>query len=266
MTSQEPLIITSMANAGFQTLKKLAHDNQGARLQSRVWLEGDHLSRAAVERGFLADIVVGSQSGLASLSQYGLRIPAQATVTLLSDALWSDISQLKSNAQFAFVLALPPAPDLLPDRATVVLDRIQDPGNMGSILRSASAFGFKQVLSLKGSVALWSPKVLRAAMGAHFGLSLLEGLEESEVDRLSAPLYVTSLQGGHDLETMPQSQPRSPVAWVFGNEGQGVSASLMQKAQRLVRLAQPGGEESLNVAAAAAICLHATAMDWPPQL
>lgn len=266
MTPQTPLLITSRANAGFQTFKKLAHENQAARQQGRIWLEGDHLYRAALDRGFVANAVVASESGLASLLQLGLRVPAQATVTLLSDALWADISQLKSNAQFAFVLNLPEAPEPAPDRATVVLDRIQDPGNMGSILRSASAFGFKQVLSLKGSVALWSPKVLRAGMGAHFGLSLLEGLDESEVDHLAVPLFVTSLQGGHDLETMPQSRPRAPVAWVFGNEGQGVSASLMQKAQRLIRLAQPGGEESLNVAAAAAICLYATAMDWPPQL
>jgi TrmH family RNA methyltransferase len=266
VSSTAPLLITSKANAGFQAYKKLAHENQSARQQARVWLEGDHLCRAAMERGFVAEAVVASQAGLTQLPQFGLKRPALAKLIVLSDALWADISQLKSNAQFAFILALPQAPDLRPDHATVVLDRIQDPGNMGSILRSASAFGFKQILALKGSVALWSPKVLRAAMGAHFGLSLFEGLDETVVEQLAVPRYVTSLNGGHDLGTTPQGQPRSPVAWVFGNEGQGVSAYLIRNAQRLIRLSQPGGEESLNVAAAAAICLHATAMDWPPQL
>ena len=266
MNSPVPHMIGSKANPSFQALKKLAHDNQAARLQSRLWLEGDHLCRAALDRGWTAGAVVASGQGLASLPRYGLTLPAGATLTVLSDALWADISQLQSAAQFAFVLPLPPKPDVNPACATVVLDRVQDPGNMGSILRSASAFGFKQVLALTGSASLWSPKVLRAAMGAHFGLSLVEGLDESEIDGLAVPCYVTSLQGGEDLATLSQTQARSPVAWVFGNEGQGVSPGMMQKAQRLVRIAQPGGEESLNVAAAAAICLFATAMECPPQL
>lgn len=266
MNASEPHRIGSKANPSFQALKKLAHDNQAARLQSRLWLEGDHLCRAALARGLSAAAVVASEQGLASLARYGLRLPVGAALTVLSDTLWADISQLQSAAQFAFVLPLPPRPEINPACATVVLDRVQDPGNMGSILRSASAFGFKQVLALKGSASLWSPKVLRAAMGAHFGLSLLEGLDESEIDRLTLPCYVTSLQGEYELATMPQTQPRSPIAWVFGNEGQGVSQGIMQKAQRLVRIAQPGGEESLNVAAAAAICLYVTAMDCPPQL
>lgn len=253
-----PLLIGSKANPTYQALKKLAHDNQSARQQARLWLEGDHLCRAATARGWQASAVVASLKGIESLKHYGLSMPVQAIV--LSDALWADISQIKSLVQFAFVLPLPEAPFLVPDQATVVLDRIQDPGNVGSILRSASAFGFKQILALTGSASLWSPKVVRAAMGAHFGLSLIEAADEKEVERLTVPRYVTSSHGGHNLESMPQTTPREPLAWIFGNEGQGVSESLMQNAQRRVRIAQPGGEESLNVAAAAAICLHATAM------
>jgi TrmH family RNA methyltransferase len=86
-----------------------------------------------------------------------------------------------------FVIDLPLGQTLLPDVPTVVLDRVQDAGNVGSILRSAGAFGFRQVVALKGTAALWSPKVLRAGMGAHFGLHLIEGVEAGALDALGVP-------------------------------------------------------------------------------
>jgi TrmH family RNA methyltransferase len=143
-----------------------------------------------------------------------------------------------------------------PSLPTVVLDRLQDAGNVGSILRSAAALGFAQVLAIKGTAALWSPKVVRAGMGAHFGLNLVEGLSHDDTKALTVPLLVTSSHAGDWLHktTLPW-----PCAWVLGHEGQGVDPALMALAQHSVRIAQPGGEESLNVAAAAAICLHASA-------
>jgi TrmH family RNA methyltransferase len=125
------------------------------------------------------------------------------------------------------------------------------------MLRSAAAFGFCQVIALKGTAALWSPKVLRAGMGAHFGLQLIEGVEPDVLLALSAPLVVTS---SHEGGVLGQTRLPMPCAWVMGHEGQGVSAHLMALASVKVRIAQPGGEESLNVAAAAAICLHFSSM------
>ena len=139
--------------------------------------------------------------------------------------------------------------------ATVVLDRVQDAGNVGSILRSASAFGFRQVAALKGSAALWAPKVLRAGMGAHFALDLVEGLALDDLHALDVPLLVTSSHAGDFLH---RAALPWPCAWVLGHEGQGVSPALEAQAALRIRIAQPGGEESLNVAAAAAICLHAS--------
>jgi RNA methyltransferase, TrmH family len=141
-------------------------------------------------------------------------------------------------------------------RAAVILDRVQDAGNVGSILRSASAFGFSQVIAIKGTAALWSPKVLRAGMGAHFALHLVEGLESDGLAGLGLPLLVTS---SHQGELLQRARLPWPCAWVLGHEGQGVSPELAACAAQSVRIAQPGGEESLNVAAAAAICLHASA-------
>jgi TrmH family RNA methyltransferase len=140
------------------------------------------------------------------------------------------------------------------------LDRVQDAGNVGAILRCASAFGFKQVIALKGTAALWSPKVLRAGMGAHWGLQLLEGVSLADLAQLALPIIVTSSHRGSFLhEALRQQTLPMPCAWALGHEGQGVSAELEAMASLHVRIAQPGGEESLNVASAAAICLHASA-------
>ncbi|MDV7402714.1 TrmH family RNA methyltransferase, partial [Arthrospira platensis SPKY1] len=106
-------------------------------------------------------------------------------------------------------------------------------------------------------VGLWSPKVVRAGMGAHFALHILEAVDEAALGALQVPLVATS---SHQGDWVHQAKLPWPCAWVLGHEGQGVSAGLLSQAQLTVRIAQPGGEESLNVAAAAAICLHASAV------
>ena len=159
-----------------------------------------------------------------------------------------------------FVFDLAPPMGLQPLAASVILDRVQDAGNVGAILRSASAFGFKQVIALKGTAALWSPKVLRAGMGAHWGLQLHEGVSLSDLSVLELPVLVTSSHRGDFLHQLLKGQALPmPCAWAMGHEGQGVSPELEAMARLHVRIAQPGGEESLNVATAAAICLHASA-------
>ena len=250
-----PALITSRDNPLIKALRRLAQDNTAYRKQGQVWLEGDHLCRAALERGQQPAIAVFSESFLASSSVDWPQIAIKKIV--IPDRLFVEISGLESPASMGFVVDLPALPTLQPGVATVVLDRVQDAGNVGSILRSAGAFGFRQVVALKGSAALWSPKVLRAGMGAHFGLRLIESADPSALDRLAVPVVVTSSHRGSFLHEAP---PPFPCAWVMGHEGQGVSEVLALRADHAVRIAQPGGEESLNVAAAAAICFHASAL------
>lgn len=246
--------IRSRDNAQFKDLRRLAQDNGAYRRQGRIWVEGEHLCRAALQRGWQPAQLVTSEQGAMPAAALGLS--AAVPRLLLADTLWSQLSALPSPAGFGCVLELPATPTLDPLAATVVLDRLQDAGNVGSILRSAAAFGFGQVLALTGTAALWAPKVLRAGMGAHFGLRLFEGADEGDVAALQVPLLATSSHRGTFLHaaTLPQ-----PCAWLMGHEGQGVSATLEARAALHIRIAQPGGEESLNVAAAAAICLHASA-------
>lgn len=258
MTSPDVQFITSRDNAFLKDLRRLSQDTTAYRKQGRFWVEGDHLCRAALVRGARPVIGVFSTSiWPVAHTQYG-----QAAIKniVISDALFQDISGLESPANMGFVFDMPLAAAVQPAMASVILDRVQDAGNVGSILRSASAFGFTQVIALKGTAALWSPKVLRSGMGAHWGLQLMEGLTLADLAPLTMPLVVTSSHRGVFLHQALREQTLPmPCAWVLGHEGQGVSPELEAMAGLHVRIAQPGGEESLNVAAAAAICLQASA-------
>ena len=252
---KQPVSITSRDNPLLARVRRLAQDGSAYRRVGQVWLEGDHLCAALRARGGTA--------AQALITEEAWQVPAlralaghAARVAVLPPALFAGFSGLESPAGIGFVLDLPEAPPLLPDVATVVLDRVQDAGNVGSILRSASAFGVPQVLALKGTAALWSPKVLRAGMGAHFALRLVEGLEEAALDGLHLPLVATSSHAGVLLPVAPLP---APCAWVMGHEGQGVSATLLARCALQVSIPQPGGEESLNVGAAAAVCLYESA-------
>ena len=254
-----PQVIGSRDNTLLKELRRLAQDSTAYRKQGRVWLEGDHLCRAALARGLAPALAVFSES---CWMQAGPEWSAAAGKNVVvADALFAGLSTLESPASMAFVIKLPASATLDPLAATVVLDRLQDAGNVGAILRSAAAFGFRQVVTLKGTAALWSPKVLRAGMGAHFGLRLIEGLEAASLSALAIPLLTTS---SHNGQAVHQATLPWPCAWAFGHEGQGVGDPVAMRASQSVRIAQPGGEESLNVACAAAICLHASASVRPP--
>jgi RNA methyltransferase, TrmH family len=261
VTDSGPTHLHSRDNPLLKDLRKLAQDSTAYRKQGRVWLEGDHLCRAALQRGLKPSHAVFQASYWDAVG-HDWAHAGRKTITI-EDALFSTVSALESPARMGFVLPLPVQPALQPEAATVVLDGLQDAGNVGTILRSAGAFGFAQVLAMKGTAALWSPKVLRAGMGAHFGLHLLEGLDPDALAALRTPLLATS---SHEGDLLHRAALPWPCAWVFGHEGQGVSAALMARAPRRVRIVQPGGEESLNVAAAAAICLHASAAANAPNL
>jgi TrmH family RNA methyltransferase len=251
----EPVFVTSRENTLLKELRKLSADNTAYRKAGRFWVEGDHLCSAALQRGLQPAVLVVSVSFWA-LAPMGYAQAAIKTI-VIPDALFRELSGLESPAKVGFLLDVPTDTAVQPGAATVILDRVQDAGNVGSILRSAGAFGFRQVLALKGTAALWSPKVLRAGMGAHFGLQLVEGLELSDLDALTVPLVVTSSHQGDLVQKLALPHP---CAWAMGHEGQGVSTELMARASVFARIGQPGGEESLNVAAAAAICLHASSL------
>lgn len=242
--------ISSRDNPLWTRLRKLAVDPGGYRRQGEVWIEGDHLCRAFAQRGGQATQALIGEAAWEDASLRDLAEHA-AAIAVVPQALLAAVSGLESPSSIGFIVPWAGAGTLLAGEPSVVLDRLQDAGNVGTILRSASAFGFTQVVALKGTAALWSPKVLRAGMGAHFGLRLVEGVES--LGEMGVPLLAGS---SHAAQALHEAVLPWPCAWVMGHEGQGVEASLMQRCRQVLRIPQPGGEESLNVAAAAAVCLY----------
>jgi TrmH family RNA methyltransferase len=247
--------IRSRSNPAVKALVKLAGSSRERRRTGTTILEGERLLRAYAESGGGAETVVASESALADAAMRDLveGFPAGERLAL-ADGVFGTISQLVSAAGVAAVIRTPeagPPPPLVP--GCVLLESIQDPGNLGSILRTAVAAGTRQVFLSRGSVFAWAPKVVRAGMGAHFFLSIYEDLDLAEIGRAfagtiiaTAPRAATSL---YDVDL------RGNVAWLFGNEGAGLSQAAKALATKQVSIPMPGSAESLNVAAAAAICL-----------
>lgn len=249
----EPQRIHSRDNPSLVLVRRALRDPAAYRREGALlWLEGDHLLRACLARGLPLQQVLLTEAAWAhpALRELALR---GARVLVLPQRLFEELSTLPSPAAIGALVERPVALPLRGDVSTVLLDRLQDAGNVGSIVRSAAALGVAQLVALKGTAALWSPKVLRAGMGAHFALQLHEQLALSDLEALHLPWLATSSHAPALLHctVLPQ-----PCVWVFGHEGQGVAQALQERCQLTLRIAQPGGEESLNVAAAAAICLY----------
>jgi len=251
--------ISSRDNAFYKELKGLATSSQARRKAGQSLLDGVHLCQSwldlngaplhcVVSEGALANPEVGAI--VARCEAAGLE---SAPVTALPDALFGAISQVEHGVNLVFVIETPRPrqPELLTQSA-VLLDGVQDPGNVGSILRSTGAAGIKQVYCSAGTAFCWSPKVLRAAMGAHFVLEIFENVDLPALVRgAQVPVLATS---GYASERLYDIDLRQPAAWVLGHEGQGVSSELLDLASRRVAVPHAGQVESLNVAACAAVC------------
>lgn len=251
-SSSVTIAITSRTNPLLVRLRKLARDNDGYRKQRQLFLDGEHLCAAYAASNL-------DQPAHALVTDAAWEVPrlralagSAEHVAVVSPQLMATVSTLDSAPPLAFVVPWAGPGRVQAGQPSLVLDRLQDAGNAGSILRSAAAFGFGQVIAMEGTVALWSGKVVRAAMGAHFSLQLVEGADEALLDELSLPWLAAS---SHALLSIQQSSLPWPCAWIVGNEGQGVSHMLLRRATAL-RIPQPGGQESLNVAVAAALCMY----------
>lgn len=173
---------------------------------------------------------------------------------VLPTALFNELSDVVSPQGVFFLVERPSAP--WPEgieQTCLLLDRIQDPGNLGTILRTAAALDISQVFLTSGTVNPWSAKVLRSGQGAHFHLAIFEQVAlEQWFEAVKIPLAVTVLEGGQGLY---QAALQGPIAWAFGNESRGVSEALVHRAEHPLTIEHGPQVESLNVAVAAAVCL-----------
>ncbi len=247
--------ITSRANPLLARVRRLASDGASARRSGTVLLEGEHLCEAwlARPRARVLHAIVTEEAWL----EPRLRRLAEAAdeTAIVPASTLASVVTLESPPPIAFVVPLPTPAAIDPDAPTVVLDRVQDPGNVGSVLRSAASFGFTQAIALAGTAAPWSPKVVRAGMGAHFALRLVDAAAATALAALRVPLFGTS---SHATLALADAALPWPCAWAFGHEGQGLAADVAARCRAVVAIPQPGGGESLNVAAAAAVCMYDT--------
>ena len=248
-------LIRSRDNARFKALRELATSTRERRKAGLALLDGAHLISAYRASGGVPEQLILSESATANPEAAQLAAGASSQgVLVLADSLFNDVAQVATPTGIVALIRTP-KPGHLPAtiERCVMLENIQDAGNLGSILRSTAAAGIRMVLLSQGCAFAWSPKVLRAGMGAHFSLDIFDNADLATVmHRLSGRLICTS---GHARKSLYQADLRGPLAWVFGNEGSGVSAALSAAATEQVRIPMPGKTESLNVAAAAAICL-----------
>lgn len=149
-------------------------------------------------------------------------------------------------------------------RLVVVLDQIADPGNAGTVIRTADAAGAAAVVTTRGSVDVWSGKCVRSSAGSVFHLPIVSGATAEAAIHAShaanCQVFATAADGNDDLDDLvDEGILGAPTVWLFGSEARGVDEDLRGLADRVVRLPVYGRAESLNLAAAAAICLYASA-------
>ena len=241
----------SRDNAVFKASRRLARDTQA----DRVMLEGIHLCDAFIDAGGVPrEVFVGASAVLHPEVVALLARLAARTIDryVLDDALYTSASGLAQGVTLLMTIDRPqPVAGATIVATSVVLDRIQDPGNVGSIFRSAAAAGIADVFLSRGCASAWSPKVLRAGMGAHFHLRLFEDRDLSNLrERTTIAWLATS---PHASRTIYEADLAGDVAWVFGHEGQGHAPRLIADTAA-GRIPPPGRGEWRNVAAAAAIC------------
>src|SRR5471032_1846934 len=247
--------ITSRDNAQYKELKQLAGSSQARRKAGRTLLDGVHLCQSWIQLRGMPEQCIVSESALANpevADIVGQLEARHAHVIALLDALYNAVSQVEHGVGLMFLIATPEraVPEALSVSA-VLLDNVQDPGNVGSILRSAAA-GIQQVYCSDGTAFCWSPKVLRAAMGAHFVLDIFEDVDLAAL--VSGARIATLATSGYATRRLYDVDLRQPVAWLFGHEGQGVADDLLAMATQQVVIPHLGQVESLNVAACAAVC------------
>lgn len=246
------LFLESKDNPKIKHLRGLIEQNSYRKKQGQTVLEGSHLCLAWLEQNRKINAIFTTENALKHPDLNNILDQYHGMVFVIGESLYKDLSTLGTTLACLAIVDLPSSNQALDYQAdTLILENVQDPGNVGTLLRSAAAAGIQQIVCTKGSASLWSPRVLRAGMGAHFSLQTFENIQLEEIlEQFKIPVYVTSSHRSTSLYSKDLSQP---CVWILGNEGQGVSDYALAHAEA-VTIPQPGGQESLNVAIAGSVC------------
>lgn len=247
--------VTSRDNPAFKSMAKLVASASERRKRGLTVLDGVHLLEAFLEAGRPVDSVVVSRGALERPEVARLlgRVPA-GRVVAAADALFESLSTVDCATGLLAAVPTPRGEAVPPDAGLVLmLEDVQDPGNVGTLLRSAAAAGARHVLLSRGCAFAWSLKTVRAGMGAHFALNIVEN---ADLAAFLATFRGTSIAlAGDAQKALYDVDLRPPVAFLVGNEGAGLSAALRDSATLAARIPMPGRAESLNAAVAGSLCL-----------
>ena len=252
-------VLRSRDNSRIRHWRRLIVDRQARRRARRAWIEGTRLVAAYLDAHGPPVTLVLSAQARRNREIEDLVMRANLVPVVLADALFADLADTETPQGIAAEIDIPAAPSQEGGDAEryVFLDGVRDPGNLGAILRSAAAFGVADVVLGRGCADPWAPKVLRAAMGAHFALRLDETAQlRSRIAAFDGSRICTVPRGGTPLHEIDLCGRH---AWIFGGEGQGVSDAVATIATLHARIPIAASMESLNVAVAAAICLYESA-------
>jgi len=250
--------ITSAANPALKRWRALLADAAARRESGEFIIEGLHLVEEAMRCGVLPQSLMLAEAALERPETRRLLRQLEGTSLrswVLADRLFESVFDVSAARGIAASLAIPAAPtDLDAYAHCVLLEQVQDAGNVGTILRSAAAFGIDCVVLDEASADPWSPKCVRAAQGAHFALRLMRTAKlAGMLQRRGGRILATVPAGGTPLHEVALEEP---LAWLFGSEGRGLSAEMLALCTGRVSITMPGATESLNVAMAAAICFY----------
>jgi TrmH family RNA methyltransferase len=248
--------ITSRRNPRLREVERLLASARDRRRAGKCVLEGEHLIGVHADRGGAPEALVIAEDCLARPGIQALASRFDARALLLPPALFADLATLPAGVGILALIDVPQPGIRPPDDFCLLLEDVQDPGNVGSMLRSAAAAGVTQAYLSRQCAFAWSPKVLRAGQGAQFHLDIREDVD------LPAWAQAYTASGGavvaavaHGGSSLFATALDGRVALAVGNEGSGLSPALHAAATHRVTIPMPGGIESLNAAAAAAVCL-----------
>lgn len=248
--------IQSSKNEQLKYLAKLLSSAKTRHQHRLCALEGMHLLKSYLQQGLMPKQVFIPESKLSHPElQAIIQTLSDDLITLVSHDHLSKISSLSDSHDIISEVSIPQYPSAPTQGDCIVLERIQDPGNIGTILRSAAAANIKHIILSHDCADAWSPKVLRAGMGAHFNLNIHTNIDLiSWCANYQERILATALTATNCFQ-LYEINLQSPQSWLFGNEGNGISTALLNQAHAAVRIPMNEHIESLNVAMAATICL-----------
>lgn len=256
--------VTSATNAVLKIYRRALAD--GETREGWLAVEGPHLVEDALEAVGRARVesVLVSQSGKGRFARLLNRLPAEAEVTLVPDRLFKQVAQTQSPQGIAAFIQLTPtsldAVLAVLNSLLIVACGLQDPGNLGTILRSAEALGATALLNLQDTVSAFNPKVVRSSAGAIFRLPVVAKLEMSRLlARLREANVSVIASDRHSPVAITQADLRGPVAILIGREASGLPSEALHQATLRLSIPIRAGTDSVNAASAATIFLYEAA-------